>query len=141
MPLPTKRRPRSIPTEKQAEKLRILASGAIVLAPGRGDWKPLVRRGWVAPIGPDDGSRYFPPLAITADGLKAYAAAAAFDGIPDPDWGKREKPRQLDEHPTITKLKQERDEAREQARVQERARHFLDARLRRIKYAMEGWEA
>lgn len=138
------KRPKSIPTEKQAHKLRVLAGGAVALAPGRRDWGPLLRRGWVEPVSEDDGSQFLPPLTITVEGLEAYVAAMRFDGLPKIEWGKkgsgREKPPQLDEHPHITKLKQERDEAREKAREAETARYQAESRLRRIKYAVEGFD-
>lgn len=64
--------------EKQARLLALLAGGNIVLAPGRSEWTPLLRRGLVEPATSkvDDGSRsYLPPLAITPDGLRALAGA------------------------------------------------------------------
>jgi len=60
--------------------------GAIVLAPGKRDWGPLLRRGWVTEAWPDrqhDGSRYLPPLRITPDGLRAVAAAMEVFGAPE----------------------------------------------------------
>lgn len=74
------------PTTKQADLLRILGSGSIVLTPKRSAWAPLLRRGWVARIG-DDGSPkggWLPPLRITADGYRALAAAVDRDGWPEP---------------------------------------------------------
>jgi hypothetical protein len=114
---------RRAPTPKQAAKLRILGNGAIVLAPGRGEWGPLLRRGWVEAITDDDREkRFLPPLRITADGLRALADA--LDAHPDlrPTL-KRVEFAQLDELPRVTALKaavekaqEERDEARSEAR-------------------------
>lgn len=51
------------PTPKQADMLRVLASGNIALAPGRRDWGPLLRRGWVQLEAEDNTSkRFLPPL-------------------------------------------------------------------------------
>lgn len=70
-------------TEKQARLLRVLAGGCIVLAPGRREWMPLLRRAWVEPTHGEHisdtrepgESRYLPPLRITAPGLRALADA------------------------------------------------------------------
>lgn len=112
------------PTPKQAEKLRILGSGAIVLTPGRGEWGPLLRRGWVEQVMADDADkRFLPPLRITAAGLRALADA--FDAHPDmrPTLKLREF-EQLDEPPVVTALKAavekaqaERDQARREAQA------------------------
>lgn len=114
------------PTLKQAERLRILGSSAIVLAPGRRDWAPLLRRGWVEAISEDDKDRRFlPPLRITPEGLRALAAA--FEAYPEdlqPEIKPKDQPAQLDEPPTVTRLKadlaktrEERDEARREAQT------------------------
>lgn len=63
------------PTKKQAAKLSVLLAH-IAVSPRRSEWAPLVRHGWVEPLHDDDGhGRFFPPLRITPDGLRAYAAA------------------------------------------------------------------
>lgn len=64
----------SVPTAKQATKLRVLAGGYAVLAPRRGEWVGLLRRGWVERIDqttPRGG--LLPPLRITPDGERALA--------------------------------------------------------------------
>lgn len=80
------KRPGRAPTPKQAEKLRLLGSGAIVLAPRRADWGLLLRRGWVERVDlkvtPRGG--LLPPLRITPAGLRALADALERDGHPDP---------------------------------------------------------
>jgi hypothetical protein len=125
---------RRAPTPKQAEKLRILGSGAIVLAPGRGEWGPLLRRGWVEPVTADDADRRFlPPLRITPEGLRALADALERDGQPEPASGRL---RQLDEAPVVTALKTavekaqaERDQARREAQA-------FRSRLVRVRTAL-----
>lgn len=123
----------SAPTEKQAAKLRILGSGAIVLAPGRADWKPLLRRGWVEAISEDDGKRFLPPLRITPAGLRALADALERDGHPE----MRPMPRQVNEPPHVTELKQKaaeaRDEAREARHEAQMMRHKLDMARRALE--------
>jgi hypothetical protein len=132
------------PTAKQAGRLRILGSGAIVLAPGRGEWGPLLRRGWVEPTSDDDRSkRFLPPLRITADGLRALADAV--DAHPElrPEIKRRDF-EQFNEHPRVTTLKaavekarQERDEAQREARA-------FRTRLRAVRRALgdtEGGES
>lgn len=134
-------RPRSIPTEKQASKLWILGSGSIALAPGRGDWGPLVRRGWVELLETDDtDKRYYPPLRITAAGLHALAEAVAFDGLDPEPFKCGQEPSQLDEHPHVTDLKAKLAEARAESDKARRDFHYADARLRKIHYAMEGFK-
>lgn len=70
-------------TEKQARLLRVLAGGCVVLAPGRREWMPLIRREWVEPLHGEyisdtrepGESRFLPPLRITTTGLRALADA------------------------------------------------------------------
>lgn len=55
------------PTPKQATRLSVLADGYAVLAPKRGEWVGLLRKGWVERDRPDDTARggLLPPaLAI-----------------------------------------------------------------------------
>jgi hypothetical protein len=93
-----------------------------VLAPGRGEWGPLLRRGWVEAVIADDADkRFLPPLRITSAGLRALADALERDGQPEPASGRF---RQLDEPPVVTALKAavekaqaERDQARREARA------------------------
>jgi hypothetical protein len=124
------------PTPKQAEKLRILGSGAIALAPGRGEWGPLLRRGWVEQVMADDADkRFLPPLRITAAGLRSLADA--FDA--HPDMRPTLKPRefeQLDEPPVVTALKAAVEKAqaeRDQARCEAQA---FRSRLARVRTAL-----
>ncbi|HEU4722005.1 MAG TPA: hypothetical protein VFS59_11635 [Gemmatimonadaceae bacterium] len=70
-----------VPTRKQQHLLTVLAGGLpTVLAPGKRDWRPLLRRGWVEPNpryakGHDERDRFLPPLRITPAGLRALADA------------------------------------------------------------------
>ena len=76
---------RSTPTEKQYDRLRAVGNGCVVVTPGRRDWEPLLRRGWVQPAwGSDDSSRFLPPLQITPTGLHALADAVERYGLPSP---------------------------------------------------------
>lgn len=74
------------PTPAQADRLRVVASGSIVLFPKRTLWGPLLRRGWVERLDsaetPTGG--WLPPLRITPGGLRALADALERDGWPDP---------------------------------------------------------
>lgn len=128
------------PTTQQADKLRILASGAVAIAPGRRDWTPLLRRGWVERIGDDDTTkRYLPPLRITADGLRALADALDRDG--QPEWPPAQQvPQQLDESPLVTDLRA-RLAAAQAERDEQRARaNKRDRLLMRAKRTLEGVE-
>jgi hypothetical protein len=72
------------PTPKQAARLRLLGSGAVVIAPRRAEWMPLLRHEWVeraADWTPTGGT--LPPLMITPSGYRALAAALERDGHPD----------------------------------------------------------
>lgn len=71
------------PSEAAFRRLLILASGAAVLAPGKRDWQPLLRRGWVEPAWLS--AHPPPPLQITADGLRALADWLDRTGGWDPD--------------------------------------------------------
>jgi hypothetical protein len=125
-----------VPTEKQFEQLGILGSGAMALAPGRRDWKPLLRRGWVQPEAEDDGNGYLPPLRITADGLRALADAVDRYGWPDI----REKPKKLTEPPTVTRLKTELADERNKRTQAEREAFHHQQKLRRARRILDGAE-
>lgn len=86
------------PTEKQFRQLLVLADGAMALAPGRRDWSPLLRRGWVAPVKDDDGGRFLPPLRITAEGLRALAAGVERFGLPEIGSRRSREPRPYSEY-------------------------------------------
>lgn len=129
-----------VPTEKQAGRLQILASGCTALAPGRGAWGPLLRRGWVAPVSPDDkDKRFLPPLEITPDGLRALADH--LERHPRPPWNEREKPQQLDESPRVERLKMELREVKAARDDAERTAQWYRQRLARIGSALAGWDA
>lgn len=72
--------PRSVPTEKQYDSLRALASGAAGLSFKKRETEPLLRRGWVT-------ANWRPPyyqwVRITADGLRALALAVECYGLPE----------------------------------------------------------
>lgn len=121
-----------VPTENQHHLLRILASGAIALAPHRREWNPLLRRGWVEPISEDDGSRFLPPLRITSAGLRALADAVDRYGMPEP--GKRHE--QLNESPVVTRLKAELADVRGQLVQAERDLHYERVTIRRVRAAL-----
>lgn len=75
------------PTTRQADRLRVLGRGDIVLFPKRSDWVSLLRHGWVARLDGDTDTPkggFLPPLRITADGYRALAAAVDRDGWPVP---------------------------------------------------------
>lgn len=81
-----------VPTEKQMAKLAALPVGTAVVNPRRHDWRPLLNHGWVEAASDDgwtnhslayDGlDQYLPALRITADGLRALAAAVERHGQP-----------------------------------------------------------
>ncbi len=127
-------------TERQYDRLRILGSGAIVLAPGRRDWGPLLRRGWVVGIRDDDGeSRFLPPLQITADGLRALAVAVERFGLPSlkPD----AVPAQCNEPPFLRKLRLDLDDARHERDEARRAERRAANKLARITRVIDGQAA
>lgn len=68
------------PTEKQYDKLRLLASGAAGLSFPKRETEALLRRGWVT-------AHWRPPyyqwVRITVDGLKALARAVEKYGLPE----------------------------------------------------------
>lgn len=122
-----------VPTEKQYELLRILGSGSMVLAPGRRDWGPLLRRGWVSMEAEDDGKGYLPPLRITAAGLHALADAVERYGL----GAINGEPKKLKEPPNMTRLKEDLAKAREERDVAQRHAHTNASMLRQVKYAIE----
>ncbi len=127
-------------TDRQYDRLRILGSGAIVLAPGRRDWGPLLRHGWVAELHEDDGeSRFLPPLQITADGLRALAVAVERFGLPSlkPD----AVPAQSAEPPFLRKLRLDLDDARRERDEARRAEARTAHKLARISRVLEGQAA
>jgi hypothetical protein len=125
------------PTVKQARHLRVLASGAIAIAPSRGDWAPLIRRGWVEPISPDDrDKRFLPPVRITPDGLRALADAMEKYPELTPEMKPAEFP-QLNESPTVTELKAKLSEAREKCESAGRRAPQLRSGLARCKAILE----
>lgn len=121
------------PTVKQAELLRILGGGAMALTPGRREWSPLLRHGWVAAEGDDDGSPYLPPLRITPAGLRALADAVERDGLP-PIVGER---RQVAEAPAVIRMRQQRDEALAALAAERRERAQRDRAIARVRRALE----
>lgn len=125
------------PTEKQYRKLAVLGATAIALAPGRGEWGPLLRRGWVETIHEDDkDKRFLPPVRITVEGLHALARGMEkHDAAPEI---RAEMPRQVDEPPAITKLKAQLAEAREAQQRAEHEAHQAIMKLRKAKRVLEG---
>jgi hypothetical protein len=73
------------PTRLQADRLRGLASGLVVLSPRRSEWMPLLRAGWVEKVDPNVSVRggFLPPLRITAEGYEALAVGLRRHGWPD----------------------------------------------------------
>jgi hypothetical protein len=125
------------PTVKQAQKLKALGGGAIALAPGRGDWGPLLRRGWVEPVMPDDANkRFLPPLRITAGGLRALASAVEAH----PELRPEIRPRdfeQLNEPPAVTRLKADLAKARDERDRAQRDLSFVRGALSRCQRVIE----
>ena len=70
-------------TEQQYNRLRMLGSGAAIVAPMRREWKPLLRRGLIEPEGegcdPDGWPHFF---RITPNGLHELAEAVERYGLP-----------------------------------------------------------
>ncbi len=125
-----------IPTAKQYHLLRILGSGAMVIAPGRADWEPLLKHGWVAPTLEDDpDKRYLPPLRITPTGLVALAAAVRRYGHIELDGAQEHH--QLNEAPGVTKLRRDLDVARRERDQARRDAHTATAQLARIRRLVE----
>lgn len=126
---------RAVPTPNQVGKLRILGSGAMVIAPGRRDWSPLLRRGWVQAEKEDDGTRGFlPPLRITPEGLRALADALERDGHPELTG----RPMQVSEPPYVTEIKAKLEAAREETREAKTEAHQAKVRLARAQRALAG---
>jgi hypothetical protein len=83
-----------IPTPKQMALLAGIPVGVAVLTPRRHDWRPLLKHGWVEPVGEreaaengyayDGTNQYLAPLRITAPGLRALADALDAHGQPKP---------------------------------------------------------
>jgi hypothetical protein len=123
------------PTSKQADKLRVLGSGAIALAPGRGDWGPLLRRGWVETVDEDDKSkRFLPPVRITPAGLMALAAALERDGqVEMAEW-----PKQRSEAPHVTEFREKLDKVRAERDEAQREASRLRSKMASAKRALEG---
>lgn len=129
-----------IPTEKQYRLLSVLGGvGTWVVAPRRGEWGPLLRRGWVQPIREDDqDKRFLPPLQITPEGLRALADAAERYGLPE--WERSEgQPEQLNEAPAVTRLKAQLDEVKAERDEARRAQFLAERQLRHIRTALDGW--
>lgn len=125
------------PTEKQYRQLRILGSGAIALVPGRREWEPLLRRGWVREASTrDDNSRFLPPLQITPDGYRALAAGLELHGD-EPLSAEVREELGRSEPAFIAKLRRDLDAAqRERDRAQREARTAV-RRLASVKRAVE----
>lgn len=74
---------------KQYRLLRTFGgTNCILITPGKREFGPLLRRGWVEPAWPErdlDDSRFLPPLRLTADGLRALADAVDAHGQPSPE--------------------------------------------------------
>lgn len=69
-----------VPTEKQYRWLLMLGSGHVRVVPARREVEPFLRHGWVtATFTPGDRYRR---IRITADGLRALAAAVDRYGLP-----------------------------------------------------------
>lgn len=74
-----------VPTKKQYERLRLVASPGCMLAsgiggPNRRTWESLLRNGWVAPARADIDREN--GLRITSHGLRALADALEHHGYP-----------------------------------------------------------
>lgn len=123
-----------VPTPKQYARLRTLASGHMVLVPGRREWGPLVAHGWVAGVIEDNGARFLPPLRITPAGLIALAAAVERHGLPEISGSGHH--RQLDEPAFLAKLRRDLDEARAQRDEARRQAAAVNYRLARIGRAV-----
>lgn len=131
---------RRVPTDKQFRKLAVLGYGLVALAPSRGDWGAILKHGWVKCVSEDDGSRYLPPLEITPDGLRAVADY--LERNPQPDWTEREKkPPQVNEPPSITRLKEELANVKKDRDHHSRDAHHCRMRLRRVARECEGLDA
>lgn len=123
-----------VPTERQYRLLAAIGATAIALAPGRGEWGPLLRREWVETLGEDDkDKRYLPPLRITPEGLRAMALAMErYDVAPEI---RAASPRQVNEPPTVTRLKAELVDARDERDAARREAQALRSTLMRVRAA------
>ena len=81
-----------VPTERQFRKLAALGGNSIAVAPSFKEWEAAVNRGWVEaawgyklePKRDSAGRRtYWPPLRISAAGLRALADAVDRYGWPE----------------------------------------------------------
>lgn len=87
----TPTRSKRVPTEKQFRKLMAIGIHYTVLVPGRRDWGPLLKHGWVEALEADDGGTYLPPLRISADGLRALADCVERYEHPQTRWEAEKK--------------------------------------------------
>ncbi len=129
------------PTEKQYRCLLVLGSAGVVLTPGRRDWEPLLRHGWVEPASErEEDARWLAPLRITADGYRALAAGRERYGAPELTGEMREQ-LLISEPPYIAKLRRDLDEARsERDRLQRRV-PVLERRLASVRRAVQEADA
>lgn len=67
-----------VPTERQYGLLLLLGSGSVLLSGTKGKVGPLLRNGWVTTSG-----NGYSCARITADGLRALAAAVEKYGLPE----------------------------------------------------------
>jgi hypothetical protein len=126
------------PTQKQFERLSVLGGFAIALAPRRGEWGPLVRRGWAEPISEDDpDKRFLPPLRITPAGLRAMADAIERDPALAPDIRGPER-KQLNELPRITQLKQQVEDAKRERDAARQECHQMKVKYGKAQRALAG---
>lgn len=83
------------PTPKQMALLAEIPVGTAVINPRRNQWRRLLNHGWVEAVWPKAwqntglayggaGDSFLPSLRITADGLRALAAAIDKHGQPEP---------------------------------------------------------
>ena len=129
-----------VPTVQQGGRLMALSSGNIALAPGRGDWGPLLRRGWVETIDEDDkDKRYLPPVRITPDGLRALAAAMEKHPELTPEIKPTDYP-QLDKSPAIAQLEEKVRKYRDDAAEERAQRVRLQMKLRSVKREVEHFD-
>ena len=74
----------TVPSENQYRMLRAMSGGAALVVGKKRDIDPMHRRGWVTgDFDPTAKSYHWSFVRITADGLRALAAAVDARGLPD----------------------------------------------------------